>query len=59
MLSGVLHRWQMPLHVGVCGVQGLVGWMTNPVLANSLAGLSTSAWAQAAVEVNSLSLEAP
>ena len=32
-------------------LQGLIGFMANPVLANGLAGLATSATAQATVEV--------
>ena len=35
-------------------LQGLIGFMANPVLANGLAGLATSATAQATVEVNVL-----
>ena len=34
-------------------VQGLVGLTTNPVLANGIAGLATSATAQATVQVRS------
>lgn len=34
-------------------VQGLTGLTTNPVLANGIAGLATSATAQATVEVSS------
>lgn len=35
----------------VCVWQGLIGLTTNPVLANGIAGLATSATAHAAVEV--------
>jgi hypothetical protein len=34
-----------------CPVQGLVGIISNPVLANGVAGLATSATAQATIEV--------
>jgi len=33
------------------GLQGLVGLISNPVLANGVAGLATSATAQATVQV--------
>ena len=36
----------------VCMWQGLIGLTTNPVLANGIAGLATSATAHAAVEVS-------
>ena len=35
----------------MCVWQGLIGLTTNPVLANGIAGLATSATAHAAVEV--------
>ena len=38
--------------LGATGNKGLTGLMTNPVLANGLAGLATSATAQATVEVS-------
>jgi len=38
--------------LGATGNKGLIGLMTNPVLANGLAGLATSATAQATVEVS-------
>ena len=41
--------------LGATGNKGLIGLMTNPVLANGLAGLATSATAQATVEVSPLS----
>ena len=40
--------------LGATGNKGLIGLMTNPVLANGLAGLATSATAQATVEVGPL-----
>ena len=38
---------------GLSEMQGLVGALTNPVIANGVAGLATSATAQATVQVPS------
>ncbi len=35
-----------------CDAQGLVGLLSNPVIANGVAGLATSATAQATVQVH-------
>ena len=40
--------------LGATGNKGLIGIITNPVLANAVAGLATSATAQAAIERNLL-----
>ena len=37
--------------LGATGNKGLIGFMTSPVLANGVAGLATSATAQATIEV--------
>ena len=38
--------------LGATGNKGLVGLTSNPVLANGIAGLATSATAQATIEVS-------
>ena len=43
----------MALNLHACALQGLVGLTTNPVLANGIAGLATSATAQSTVQVGS------
>ena len=48
--------WSTIAHV--CCVQGLVGITSNPVLANGIAGLATSATAQATIQVGPPSREA-